>query len=46
MSIDTYPQVDPAITQAFMSRVLGDSSACMVTAMQRSVTAWDCSRRW
>ena len=33
MSIDTYPQVDPAITQAFMGRVLGDSSACMVTAM-------------
>ena len=33
MSIDTYPQVDAAITQAFMGRVLGDSSACMVTAM-------------
>jgi 2-polyprenyl-3-methyl-5-hydroxy-6-metoxy-1,4-benzoquinol methylase len=33
MSIDTYPQVDPAITQAFMGRVLSDSSACMVTAL-------------
>ena len=33
MSIGTYPDVDTATTQAFMGRVLGDSSACMVTAM-------------
>ncbi len=33
MTIATSPSVDPALTQAFMGRVLGDTSACMVTAM-------------
>ena len=33
MSIATYLEVDPLMTQAFMARVLGDTSACMVTAM-------------
>ena len=34
MTIDTYPQtLTQPLTQAFMGRVLGDTSACMVTAM-------------
>jgi hypothetical protein len=33
MTIATSPNVDPAVTQSFMGRVLGDTSACMVTAM-------------
>jgi hypothetical protein len=33
MTIATSPDVDTAVTQAFMGRVLGDTSASMVTAM-------------